>query len=104
MKKNYLLIGLMAMGLTVSVSSCGDDDDENAPVNNQENVEDANVIGFGANFKKHTSKTSYTSAESCVEQILDGAIDIANEVGEAKIGEPYNEFLTGDKTKALYSV
>lgn len=104
MKKNYLLIGLMAMGLTVSVSSCGDDDDENAPVNNQENVEDANVVGFGANFKKHTSKTSYTSAESCVEQIIDGAIDIANEVGEAKIGEPYNEFLTGDKTKALYSV
>lgn len=104
MKKNYLLIGLMAMGLTVSVSSCGDDDDENAPVNNQENVEDANVVGFGANFKKHTSKSGYTSAESCVEQILDGAIDIANEVGEAKIGEPYNEFLTGDKTKALYSV
>ncbi|MBR6198056.1 MAG: peptidase M75 [Bacteroidaceae bacterium] len=104
MKKNYLLIGLMAMGLTVSVSSCGDDDDENAPVNNEENVDEANVVGFGANFKKHTSKTSYTSAESCVEQIIDGAIDIANEVGEAKIGEPYNEFLTGDKTKALYSV
>ena len=104
MKKNYLLIGLMAMGLTVSVSSCGDDNDEKAPVNNEENVDEANVVGFGANFKKHTSKSGYTSAESCVEQIIDGAIDIANEVGEAKIGEPYNEFLTGDKTKALYSV
>ena len=104
MKKNYLLMGLISLGLAMSVSSCGDDEENDNPINNQENVDEANVVGFGANFKKHTSKTSYTSAESCVEQIIDGAIDIANEVGEAKIGEPYNEFLTGDKTKALYSV
>ena len=104
MKKNYLLMGLISLGLAMSVSSCGDDEENGNPINNQENVDEANVIGFGANFKKHTSKSGYTSAESCVEQILDGAIDIANEVGEAKIGEPYNEFLTGDKTKALYSV
>ena len=104
MKKNYLLMGLISLGLAMSVSSCGDDEENNNPINNQENVDEANVIGFGANFKKHTSKSGYSSAEACVEQIIDGCIDISNEVGSAKIGEPYDEFNTGDKTKALYSV
>ena len=104
MKKNYFMIGLMAMGLTLSVSSCGDDDDTVTPVNNNENVDEANVVGFGANFKYHTSKSGYSSAEACVEQILDGCIDIANEVGNSKIGDPYNEYISGNTTKALYSV
>jgi len=104
MKKNYFMIGLMAMGLTLSVSSCGDDDDTVTPVNNNENVDEENVVGFGANFKYHTSKSGYSSAEACVEQILDGCIDIANEVGNSKIGDPYNEYISGNTTKALYSV
>lgn len=43
-------------------------------------------------------------ALSCVEQILDGCNDIANEVGEAKIGDPLALYLAGDTKKALYAV
>ena len=43
-------------------------------------------------------------ALSCVEQILDGCNDIANEVGEAKIGDPLGLYLAGDHARALYAV
>ena len=39
-----------------------------------------------------------------VEQIIDGCMDIANEVGNAKIGDPLDLWNNGDHTKALYAV
>lgn len=39
-----------------------------------------------------------------VEQIIDGCMDIANEVGTAKIGDPYDLYKTGKTTEALYAV
>ena len=39
-----------------------------------------------------------------VEQILDGCMDIANEVGNAKIGDPLDLWNNGEQTKALYAV
>ncbi|MDE5870403.1 MAG: peptidase M75, partial [Muribaculaceae bacterium] len=41
---------------------------------------------------------------SCIEQIIEGCADIANEVGTAKIGDPYNLYISGDTQAALYSV
>ena len=39
-----------------------------------------------------------------VEQIIDGCMDIANEVGNAKIGDPLDLWNSGETTKALYAV
>lgn len=58
---------------------------------------------FAQQFKQHKSEP-YTSAVSCVEQIVDGCITIAGEVGTAKIGEPRDLWEKGDYTKAVYAV
>lgn len=56
-------------------------------------------------------KTPSTSGEDdaqpalvSVEQIIDGCMDIANEVGNAKIGDPMDLWNNGEQTKALYAV
>lgn len=59
--------------------------------------------GYADIFKNHNSE-EYKSAIDCVEQILDGCIDIASEVGSAKIGDPYNLYMSGKTTEALYAV
>ena len=64
---------------------------------NQWNTSYANI------FKNHNSD-EYKSAIECVEQIFDGCVDIAGEVGDSKIGEPYNLYQDGDRTAALYAV
>lgn len=46
----------------------------------------------------------FTSASSCVEQIIDGCYDIANEVGTAKIQDPYDLYISGKTTEGLYAV
>lgn len=64
---------------------------------------DAWENGYANEFKKH-SGGDFTSGLSCIEQIIDGCIDIAGEVGDSKIGEPYNLYQSGKKTEALYAV
>ncbi len=59
--------------------------------------------GYAATFKSHKGG-DFTSGISCIEQIIDGCIDIAGEVGEAKIGDPYTLFTSGKTTEALYAV
>lgn len=39
-----------------------------------------------------------------IEQIIDGCIDIASEVGNAKIGDPYDLYTSGKTEEALYAV
>ncbi|MCR5535139.1 MAG: peptidase M75 [Bacteroidaceae bacterium] len=46
----------------------------------------------------------YRSAAACVQQIVDGCIDIAGEVGTAKIGEPRDLWEAGKYTEAVYAV
>ena len=58
---------------------------------------------FASVFKNHNS-ASYSSALSCVEQIIEGCADIANEVGTAKIGDPYQLYISGNTKSALYAV
>ncbi len=137
MKKNYLILGILALGLSVMSASCSDDDNEKKETEiteeaardldyNESNAKawgnyaknvasllqaDASTLnskwqnGYGAAFKAHNgSSTEYKSAEDCIEQIIDGCIDIANEVGTAKIGEPYDLLVSGETTQALYAV
>ncbi len=59
--------------------------------------------GYANIFKNHNGN-GFTSGLSCIEQIIDGCIDIASEVGNAKIGEPYDLFASGKTTEALYAV
>ncbi len=59
--------------------------------------------GYAASFKSHNGG-DFTSGLSCIEQIIDGCIDIAGEVGDAKIGEPYDLYVSGKTTEALYAV
>lgn len=54
-------------------------------------------------FKNHNTST-FPSAVSCIEQLIDGCWDIANEVGTAKIGDPYNLYNEGKTKEALYAV
>lgn len=54
-------------------------------------------------FKNHNNST-YPMALACVEEIIDGCITIADEVGNAKIGDPYNLYMSGQTTQALYAV
>ena len=49
-------------------------------------------------------KGAYTSPNNCIEQIIDGCIDIANEVGESKIGDPRDKWEQGKYTEAVYAV
>jgi uncharacterized iron-regulated protein len=58
---------------------------------------------YANTFKKHNGG-DFTSGLSCIEQLIDGCIDIAGEVGGAKIGEPYDLYMSGKKTEALYAV
>lgn len=61
------------------------------------------TTAFATTFKNHNSN-DYSSALSCIEQIIDGCCDIANEVGESKIGTPINDWNSGNQTAALYGV
>lgn len=61
----------------------------------------------GASFAdifRNANGNGYTSYVNCVEEIISGCVDIANEVGEAKIGDPYQLYVSGDKEAALYAV
>ena len=59
--------------------------------------------GYAASFKSHNGG-DFTSGLSCIEQLIDGCIDIAGEVGDAKIGDPYSLYVSGKTTEALYAV
>jgi predicted lipoprotein len=59
---------------------------------------------FGEEFKKHTS-SRFPSAENVLSEIIDGGIiNIATEVGESKIGNPYNLWGEGDHESAVLQV
>ena len=58
---------------------------------------------YANEFKKHNGG-DFTSGLSCIEQLIDGCIEIAGEVGGAKIGEPYDLYVSGKTQEALYAV
>ena len=72
-------------------------------VNDVNTLVDAWNNGYADKFKKHNGG-DFTSGLSCIEQLLDGCIEIAGEVGGAKIGDPYNLYVSGKTNEALYAV
>ncbi|MBR1682347.1 MAG: peptidase M75 [Bacteroidaceae bacterium] len=128
MKKN-LLFAMLLTALCMGFTACSDKEEETT--NGQEEkelttenqkawmnyaVQVASLLNadserlynewnntFAALFKAHNSG-AYTSAESAVEQIIDGCVDIANEVGTAKIGDPYNKAKAGNLEEAVLAV
>ena len=82
MKKNLFLTTMLVAGC-LSFASCDKNNNDDEP----QLVDDETQ-----------------SALVCVEQIIDGCCDIANEVGNAKIGDPYDLWNSGQQTKALYAV
>ncbi|MDR3118038.1 MAG: peptidase M75 [Mediterranea sp.] len=58
---------------------------------------------FGNEFKSHQSQR-VGSAQNAVEEIVDGCMSIANEVGSAKIGEPYQLYADGDHEQGVLAV
>ena len=65
--------------------------------------DNASQGAFAETFRNH-NKAPYTSALACVQQVIDGCIDIASEVGTAKIGEPRDLWMAGKYTEAVYAV
>lgn len=54
-------------------------------------------------FRNHNG-SGYTSAINCIEEIIDGCAEIANEVGEAKIGDPFDFYNNKRYEEAVYAV
>ena len=82
MKKFFLLAGLFA-GM-MGFASCSSDKNEEPGGSSSNEVAGESLV--------------------CIEQIIDGCIDIASEVGTSKIGDPYDLYVSGQKTQALYAV
>ena len=59
---------------------------------------------FATSFKAHNGAYNISSAWNCIEQVIDGCVEISNEVGETKIGDPYNKYMANNVTEALYAV
>lgn len=57
---------------------------------------------FATTFKNQTG--DWTSAKSCAQEIIEKCAEIANEVGQAKIGDPLALYESGQTTEALYAV
>lgn len=131
MKKNYLLLGICAMGLASLTTSCSSDSDgisEEEAQNTQYTAQNKDAWGnyaanvalllkqdatklyntwndeFAVAFKTHAAGSGYQSSADCIDQMIDGMVDIANEVGGSKIGEPYNYWVSGQQNKAVYAV
>lgn len=60
-------------------------------------------LNYAERFIRHDGNP-YGGAGDCVLEILGGCIDIANEVGTQKIGQPYQLYQSGKTTEALYAV
>lgn len=57
-----------------------------------------------ANIFRSANSSVYPSCLSCIDEIIDGCRDIAGEVGDAKIGDPYDLYIQGKREEALYAV
>lgn len=57
---------------------------------------------YAVTFK--SAKGAYKSYNDCLQEIIEGCADIANEVGESKIGDPYEKKMSGKDQEALYAV
>lgn len=66
--------------------------------------EDYNGEPYAEQFKNPGQGKTYASYSNCVQQIIEGCADIANEVGTAKIGDPRDLWENGKYEDAVYAV
>lgn len=59
---------------------------------------------YAESFKKPGEGKTYKSYANCIQQIIEGCVDIAGEVGNAKIGDPRALWEAGEYTAAVYAV
>ena len=59
---------------------------------------------YAEQFKNPGNGKTYASYSNCVQQIIEGCADIANEVGTSKIGEPRDLWEKGEYKEAVYAV
>lgn len=59
---------------------------------------------YATQFKTQSATSGYSSPQDCASEIVDKCAEIANEVGVAKIGDPYNLYLRGNRQEALFAV
>lgn len=83
--KRLIFLSLVSLS-TVILYSCADDKSENGGGNG----------GQTGSF--------IAEATPCLAQMVEGCADIANEVGTSKIGEPYDLWIEGNTTAAVYAV
>lgn len=128
MKKSFFYVAALMLGLAFTTTSCSSDDNKEVSAadidynsdnatswhNYMKNVArllqtDATNLqaawttgGYGDAFINH--KGEFTSAKSCVQQIVEGCIDIAGEVGSQKIGDPISKYKAGKTIEAVYAV
>ncbi|MBP5770347.1 MAG: peptidase M75 [Bacteroidaceae bacterium] len=80
MKHSFLWVATLLLASVTIFTACSDSEDNKA------------------------SEDETLSALVCIEQIIDGCLDISDEVGNAKIGDPYDLYKHGETEKALYAV
>ena len=68
-------------------------------------TEDYDGKGPYATIFKDQTGGAYSSALACVQEMVEGGMwNIANEVGDAKIKDPWEKYTSGDKDGGLYAV
>ncbi|MDH8701491.1 putative iron-regulated protein [Dysgonomonadaceae bacterium PH5-43] len=64
---------------------------EEAELAEELGIADLTAKGYGARFKNPNPYDQvFPNQKACLDAIIDGCVDIATEVADAKIGEPYN--------------
>ena len=67
-------------------------------------VDEQGSHGPYATIFKDQTAGAYQSPLSCIEEMIEsGMWNIANEVGDAKIKDPYTKYTSGDKEGGLYA-
>lgn len=132
MKLRILSMAATAAALSLCATACDDDNNDNGGTVSVASVDaTASNVGSFATYMKLVAKylvddattlceawesasgdypSGYAThfknlpAQEAAEQIVDGCSDIANEVGEAKIGDPIDKWNAGNKTQAVLAV
>lgn len=125
MKKRFIHAIALVMGVAMSMSmtSCDDDDDKSNAAVDYSNIDYTakNAANWGnymeavATYLSTDANTLYSEWAStyastfkadanAVEDMIAGCMDIANEVGVSKIGDPIEKYEAGNTTEALYAV
>ena len=125
--KKFFYLSALALGLMFTTTACSDDDTTDVDAKNLDYTPE-NASSWGNYMRvvaqllvndvttlyddwavKYNEGDSYANffknqdALTSVEQLIDGCVDIANEVGTAKIGDPYALFVGKNEEKAFIS-